>query len=53
MEMNISDYVTLVNMIDACSERGAFKGPELLTIGTVRDKMVKMIEVLKQDQPKQ
>jgi hypothetical protein len=41
METNITinDVIMMVNIIDACSERGAFKGNELASVGTLRDKL--------------
>jgi hypothetical protein len=37
-QLNLNDFMTVVNIIDVCTERGAFKGSELLTIGTLREK---------------
>lgn len=34
-----SDVITMINLIDICSERGAFKGNELFTIGQLREKL--------------
>ena len=34
----LNDFVTVVNIIDACSQRGAFKGEELTSVGKLRDK---------------
>ena len=41
--------VTMVNIIDACTERGAFKGNELVTIGTLREKLANFVRA---NQPK-
>jgi hypothetical protein len=37
-QLNLNDFVTVVNVIDVCTERGAFKGNELLAVGTVRER---------------
>lgn len=37
-QLNLNDFLTIVNIIDVCTERGAFKGNELLTVGTIREK---------------
>lgn len=45
METNITinDIIMMVNIIDACSERGAFKGNELASVGTLRDKLATFV----------
>lgn len=37
--LNINDLLSAVKIIDACSERGAFKGNELANVGAVRDRL--------------
>jgi hypothetical protein len=37
-QINLNDFVAVVNLIDVCTERGAFKGNELLAVGTIREK---------------
>lgn len=37
--LNINDLLGAVKIIDACSERGAFKGNELANVGAVRDRL--------------
>jgi hypothetical protein len=37
-QLNLNDFVTVVNLIDVCTERGSFKGNELLTVGTIRER---------------
>ncbi len=39
----LNDLILAVNIIDACTERGAFKGNELLTVGQLRDKFAKIV----------
>ena len=47
--INLNDMVTMVNIIDACTERGAFKGNELAVVGTLREKLANFVRV---NQPK-
>ena len=37
--INLSDIKICLNIIDICSQRGAFKGEELSSIGQIRDKL--------------
>ena len=37
--INLSDIKICLNIIDICSQRGAFKGEELSSIGQMRDKL--------------
>jgi len=37
--INVSDIKLCLNIIDICSQRGAFKGEELSSIGQIRDKL--------------
>lgn len=37
--INLSDIKMCLNIIDICSQRGAFKGDELSSIGQIRDKL--------------
>lgn len=43
----------MVNIIDICTERGAFKGNELMAVGTLREKLVVYISELKKDTKKE
>lgn len=43
-QLNLNDFVTVVNVIDVCTERGAFKGNELLAVGTVRERLAAFIK---------
>ena len=38
-QLNINDLVSIVKIIDACSERGAFKGNEMASVGAVRERI--------------
>lgn len=50
--VNLNDIITMVNIIDTCSERGAFKGNELAVIGTLREKLANFVrENQKQEAP--
>ena len=42
--IGIADLVAVVKIIDVASERGAFKGPELSSVGGVRDKLTAFID---------
>lgn len=37
-QLTLNDFAMIVNLIDVCTERGAFRGNELLTVGTIREK---------------
>lgn len=43
-QLNVGDFVTVVNVIDVCTERGAFKGNELLAVGTIREKFAAFVK---------
>jgi len=43
MNFTIGDIENVVKIIDAASQRGAFKGNELTAVGTVRDKFAAAI----------
>ena len=42
--LNINDLLSVVKIIDACSERGAFKGNEMASVGSVRDRLATFAE---------
>jgi hypothetical protein len=42
--ISLNDFVVVVNVIDACSQRGAFKGEELTAVGQLRDKFAAFIK---------
>lgn len=52
METNVTlnDMIMMVNIIDACSERGAFKGNELASVGQLREKLAAFVRA---NQPQQ
>lgn len=43
-QLNISDLFSIVKIIDACSERGAFKGNEMASVGAVRERIAAFAE---------
>jgi hypothetical protein len=48
-QLGLNDLAAVVQMIDVCSKRGAFEGPELASVGALRTRFV---EFLKANQPK-
>ena len=42
--LNLNDLVAIVKIIDVASERGAFKGAELSSVGAVRDKVTAFVD---------
>lgn len=45
--LGIQDLAAMVQVIDVCSKRGAFEGPELESVGVLRGRLVKFIEANK------
>jgi hypothetical protein len=43
-QLSLNDFALVVNIIDVCTERGAFKGNELAPIGQLREKFVAFIK---------
>lgn len=43
-QLNLNDFAIIINIIDVCTERGAFKGNELLTVGTLREKLAGFVK---------
>ena len=39
VNISLSDIANCINIIDIVSQRGAFKGSELTSVGTLRDKL--------------
>jgi hypothetical protein len=42
--ISLNDIVSVISIIDIVSSRGAFKGPELSTVGALRDRFSKFVE---------
>ena len=45
--ITLGDMATMVQIIDLCSKRGAFEGPELSTVGALRTNLVNFVEANK------
>ena len=43
-QLSLQDISTFVQIIDICSKRGGFEGPELEMVGGVRNRIVKFLE---------
>ena len=50
INISLNDVISVVSLIDIVSSRGAFKGQELTTVGTLRDKLALFVE---QNKPKE
>lgn len=42
--ISIGDLQVMVNIIDACTKRGAFQGDEILPVGQLREKIVNFVK---------
>lgn len=51
--LSLMDLRNVITIIDVASERGAWKGPELSKIGSVREKFVEVITALSPEEVKQ
>ena len=49
VQLSLQDMATCVQIIDLCSKRGAFEGPELEIVGGLRTRLAAFIEA---SQPK-
>ncbi len=45
-QITAGDLATMVRIIDAGSQRGAFKGEEMETVGTLRNKLATVVNAL-------
>lgn len=43
--VNLTDLALVVQIIDACTTRGAFRGEELLTVGQLRNKIEAFVKM--------
>lgn len=48
--ISLSDLQLLAQIVDLASSRGAFRGPELTTIGTIFDKLSAFLAFVQQQQ---
>jgi len=51
LTLAVEDYGQMVKLIDACVERGAFKGNEIFFVGGLRERIEKLRTDLTADQP--
>lgn len=42
--IEINDIASVVQLIDVCSTRGAFRGEELLIVGAMRNKFAEIVK---------
>lgn len=52
MELTLHDLISVIQIIDLASTRGAFRGEELLPVGTLREKLATYIKT-KQEEDKE
>jgi len=50
VQLSLQDIATMVQVIDICSKRGGFEGPELEAVGGLRNRIVAFLEA---NQPKE
>jgi len=50
VNISLNDIISVVSLIDIVSSRGAFKGAELTSVGSIRDKLALFVE---QNKPKE
>jgi len=43
-QLTLNDFTLVVNIIDVCAERGAFKGNEIAGVGQLREKLVAFVK---------
>lgn len=46
-DLTINDFAVVISIIDACAQRGAFKGDELFAVGEMRNKFFNFVEAQK------
>jgi len=51
IQIGVADLEAVVQIIDACSQRGAFKGDELASVGNVRNRIDAFVKANKPAQP--
>lgn len=49
--IGVNDLEACVKIIDACAQRGAFKGEELGSVGNIRDRLSAFIDANKPAEP--
>lgn len=48
--INLNDLALVINVIDVCTKRGAFEGPEIQAVGTLRNKIEAFVKANVPDQ---
>ena len=51
--IGVNDLEACVKIIDACAQRGAFKGEELGSVGNIRDRLSAFIDANKPAEPEE
>jgi len=51
IQIGVADLEAVVQIIDACSQRGAFKGDELASVGNVRNRIDAFVKANKPAKP--
>lgn len=44
VQLSLQDIATCVQIVDLCSKRGAFEGPELEVVGGLRTRLVSFVQ---------
>ena len=44
VQLQLQDIAMCVQIVDVCSKRGAFEGPEMEAIGALRNRVAKFLE---------
>ena len=50
-QIGVGDLEAVIQIIDACSQRGAFKGDELASVGSVRNRIDAFVKANKPAEP--
>ena len=50
-ELNVQDISNALQIIDECARRGAFQGPELTSVGAVREKLAAYVNANRPAEP--
>lgn len=49
--INLQDMKNIIVLIDLCTQRGAFRGPELKSVGQLYEKITKFVEQTEKTEP--
>lgn len=50
-DVSLNDFIVMIKLIDICSKRGAFEGPELKDVGTLRTRLKEFVDYHKPAEP--